>query len=533
MSLAKIKKQVFKNMSISDSIIPTSINTDIQKERQNATFNVEEFAEWWHGGVEKLKFKRFVDSYILEGTTEDPYRLQHSAHDEIYASGIKASIKVATKLRKLQEIRNPGGVDIWPGLYLSSQLWGALPRANPFSVHFAIALDAIRKQGTDEQFEMYGKRAENLEICFAFAQTELGHGTYLRGLETRADFERATDEFVMNTPTISSYKWWPGGSSSIAYKLTAVKLRQLFNEISLELKQGKYERVPELHAVSCCMKVLSSKDAAAGAERLRLACGGHGYLNSSGLASIYLDATAACTYEGENTVLLMTVGRYLMKMYRFACDGKMLPPSAEYLCEALRAGESVKWTGSWTNMLKILQTTAASKLRLAFENYLDGRNDGLSESDALSNAGIGVTQAAELHARCFVASTFFEEITGPQSKIRSPHLNQVMENLLELFLLNTVGQQLSHVLRIINMSAEDLCSLQKRLENALKKIRPEAVAICDGFDWHNRNLVSTLGCYDGNVYERIFEAAKSNPLNKQPVPEVFHTDLRPFLKSKI
>lgn len=40
------------------SIIPKTVNPDLQKERQNATLDVEDFALWWHGGTEKLKFKR-------------------------------------------------------------------------------------------------------------------------------------------------------------------------------------------------------------------------------------------------------------------------------------------------------------------------------------------------------------------------------------------------------------------------------------------------------------------------------------------
>lgn len=75
--------------------------------------------------------------------------------------------------------------------------------------------------------------------------------------------------------------------------------------------------------------------------------------------------------------------------------------------------------------------------------------------------------------------------------------------------------------------------LQTRLELALKAIRPDAVAICDGFDHHDKNLKSTLGSYDGNVYERIFEEAKKSPLNQKPVPDVFHTHLKPFMKSKM
>lgn len=42
-------------------------------------------------------------------------------------------------------------------------------------------------------------------------QTELGHGTFIRGLETTATYDPNTKEFILNTPTLTSYKWWPGG----------------------------------------------------------------------------------------------------------------------------------------------------------------------------------------------------------------------------------------------------------------------------------------------------------------------------------
>lgn len=39
----------------------------------------------------------------------------------------------------------------------------------------------------------------------------MGHGTFVRGLETTATYDPSTKEFVLNSPTLTSYKWWPGG----------------------------------------------------------------------------------------------------------------------------------------------------------------------------------------------------------------------------------------------------------------------------------------------------------------------------------
>ena len=40
-------------------------------------------------------------------------------------------------------------------------------------------------------------------------QTELGHGTFIRGIETMATYD-TSDEFIIHSPTISSTKLWLG-----------------------------------------------------------------------------------------------------------------------------------------------------------------------------------------------------------------------------------------------------------------------------------------------------------------------------------
>ena len=65
-------------------------------------------------------------------------------------------------------------------------------------------------QGTLEQQGTWLGRAWNMEIIGTYAQTELGHGTFIRGLETTATYDGKTQEFVLNTPTLTAFQWWPG-----------------------------------------------------------------------------------------------------------------------------------------------------------------------------------------------------------------------------------------------------------------------------------------------------------------------------------
>jgi acyl-CoA oxidase len=64
--------------------------------------------------------------------------------------------------------------------------------------------------GNEEQVKQYLKKSVNFEIVGCYAQTELGHGSDVRSLETTATFDEKTQEFVINTPSISAAKFWPG-----------------------------------------------------------------------------------------------------------------------------------------------------------------------------------------------------------------------------------------------------------------------------------------------------------------------------------
>ena len=68
----------------------------------------------------------------------------------------------------------------------------------------------IQSQGSDEQHEEWLERTQNHAIIGCYAQTELGHGSNVQKLETRATYVPETDEFEIHSPSVSAHKWWIG-----------------------------------------------------------------------------------------------------------------------------------------------------------------------------------------------------------------------------------------------------------------------------------------------------------------------------------
>lgn len=78
------------------------------------------------------------------------------------------------------------------------------------NLHKAMFEVCIRYLGDDEQNKMWLKKIMSNQIIGSYGQTELGHGSNVRGLETQAVLDQETDEWVINSPRISSAKFWPG-----------------------------------------------------------------------------------------------------------------------------------------------------------------------------------------------------------------------------------------------------------------------------------------------------------------------------------
>lgn len=79
-----------------------------------------------------------------------------------------------------------------------------------FGLHTSMFLHTLETMADNEQQEKFLPLARSFQIIGTYAQTELGHGSNLQRLETEAVFDRSTDTFILNTPTLTATKFWPG-----------------------------------------------------------------------------------------------------------------------------------------------------------------------------------------------------------------------------------------------------------------------------------------------------------------------------------
>lgn len=182
------------------------MNPDIAKERAGASFDVKELTHLLYGGRAIVERRHYLESLLKKDpvfTSDDSAFL---SREESYSRSLQKGVHF---LQLLKEHNITSDEDKW----MLNRLIGS---PLPIGVHILMFTPCIKKLGTDVQKAKWLPLAESHQINGTYAQTELGHGTFIRGLETTATYDSNSKEFVIHSPTRTSCKWWPGnmGKSS-------------------------------------------------------------------------------------------------------------------------------------------------------------------------------------------------------------------------------------------------------------------------------------------------------------------------------
>uniref|UniRef100_J3SDY5 Acyl-coenzyme A oxidase n=1 Tax=Crotalus adamanteus TaxID=8729 RepID=J3SDY5_CROAD len=656
------------------------MNADLRKEREAASFKTELLTNVLDGGAERTLRRKKIEAIIAKESFnhEDVNFLSRSQRYEV---AIKKSAFMVVKLRELG-IADPEEI-----FWFKSCLHQGRPE--PLDLHLGMFLPTLLTQATKEQQDRFFMPAWNLEIIGTYAQTEMGHGTHLRGLETTATYDPATQEFILNSPTVTSIKWWPGGlgktsnyaivlaqlytqnkchglhafivplrqlgtheplpgitigdigpkfgydemdngylkmdnfriprenmlmkyakvepdgtyvkplnakltygtmvfirsiivgdaahslarACTIAIRYSAVRhqselkpgepepqildyqtqqyklfpllatayafhfvgsyMRDTYHRITGNIQDGDLSELPELHALSAGLKAFSSWTASTGIEECRMACGGHGYSRCSGLPDIYVNFTPSCTYEGENTVMMLQTARFLVKSYTQVSSGQLVSGIMSYLNDLsgqhiqpqhVAARSTTLHINNPSSFVEAYKLRASKMVEFAANNLQAELTRWKSKADAWNRTSIDLVRASEAHCHYVVVKLFTEKL----SEIGDPDVHAVLNNLCLLYALCGIIKNSGDFLQGGILTEAQLIQVNMHIKELLALIRPNAVALVDSFDFSDSMLGSVLGRYDGNIYENMFEWSKKSPLNKTQVHESFHKHLKPL-----
>ncbi|KFM75530.1 Peroxisomal acyl-coenzyme A oxidase 1, partial [Stegodyphus mimosarum] len=651
------------------------VNKDLAEERKNATFDTLELTNFLDGNKEKTNRRKELENlFYNDPEVQDAIPSDYLTYSQMYDDSLRKSFHI---FHKAMELADPQEI-----LSIADAI---LQEASPLTVHFVMFIPALMGLATEDQQAKWLPDAFEMKIIGSYAQTELGHGTFLRGLETTATYDPETQEFVLHSPTLSSIKWWPGGlgktanfaivqaqlytkgrcyglhpfmvqirsrdnheplpgitvgeigpkvgfrssdngflkldhvriprenmlmknsqvtpdgeyvkpksdklnygtmvfvrvlildmvaynvarAATIAIRYSAVRrqaqilpnepevqildyqaqqykllpmiafshackatfiaLMDTYKVATQNMEKGDLATLPELHATSSGLKALGTDVGSAAIEVCRKACGGHGYLMVSGIPRLYATTVAACTYEGENTVLYLQTARYLSKVLK----GQQ-PVSRNSVFGYLLDGDKtipqhIDYPPTFEQLVACYCAAAQKTVFKAVARVQSFVDAGKVQEIAWNLSHIDLIAAAKAHVLYYIVQRYVEWV---QNSTVSTGLKEVLVQLCYVFLLQNIHEQ-SGIFMMIGLSEAQIDKMHDYMLEMLERLRPNAVALVDAFDFHDMVLSSALGCYDGNVYERLFEWAQKTPMNQKQVHEAYYKYLKPVMKSKL
>lgn len=328
------------------------------------------------------------------------------------------------------------------------------------------------------------------------------------------------------------YKLFPALAAAHAVLFASRAMKQEYADALGELLKGTKAVMAEFHSQTSVMKALCTDLMTTLNEVMRRSCGGHGYMMLSGIAPMYINSLPLVTLEGENTVLYQQTARFLMRQTAAALSGMPVANSSSYLADPQETIGCISSTDKLRNLdllLKLYKQAAQRKIVRTAKKLQGDMEKGLPQDEAWNNNMVALVDAAKAHGWQSLVQYNIRGIQQLKSTA-SPELFAVMHRLCCLFALYGIETNAAYFLEteVINPSELDL--LKEEEMKLLKEIRPDAVAIVDAADYHDDCLQSALGAYDGNVYERMYKTALTEPMNKSEVHPSYYKYLRGFIK---
>ncbi|KAG1663902.1 Peroxisomal acyl-coenzyme A oxidase 3 [Nymphon striatum] len=279
----------------------------------------------------------------------------------------------------------------------------------------------------------------------------------------------------------------------------------------------------ELHSLSSASKPLASWTARDAIQECREACGGHGYLQVSGLGSLRNDNDANCTYEGDNNVLLQQTSNYLLAFYALKMQGKKVSSPIgsvnfindmdEVLSKKNRSfsgfdNENYKATADL--ILDAFQFLTSHLLFVSSLKYKKKIDSGKDQFSARNDSQVYYLRSLALAYIEFVVLKKCHEFIF-ESSVDSAH-SDVLQKLFCLHGLWSLEKHMSTLYQAGYCQGPVLAEFIKEgILNLCSNLKNEVVALVDVIAPPDFILNSAIGSSNGQLYKNLYAAILQTP----------------------
>uniref|UniRef100_M4B9A9 Acyl-coenzyme A oxidase n=1 Tax=Hyaloperonospora arabidopsidis (strain Emoy2) TaxID=559515 RepID=M4B9A9_HYAAE len=319
-----------------------------------------------------------------------------------------------------------------------------------------------------------------------------------------------------------------------------------------QTKRGDANLLTVGHVMSCGLKVRTTDLSTAGIETTRrvewhlskdeenhtvLRAHKNSFVLLTGIPVLLGDALQTVTTEGDNLVLSVQTARALLKILAsYKRTGKM--PELMAFLSGIDETQSAN-SRTEQQWLEPRNYVAAFEQRFLFQLRLYEKKISTESSLAagLQNNSLDTLKLTNSYASFVLVKTFAEALEAPSTiisgSIPSPVVLNVVRLLCHLFALTQLEASAGEFMESGCVFPSEMQMIRANIEKLLALIRPHAVTLVDGFNFSDHMLNSTLGRYDGNVYEALFESVQHDPLNHSSGKVALHELLRPIRDERL
>ncbi|KAJ3537364.1 hypothetical protein NM688_g6701 [Phlebia brevispora] len=178
---------------------------DMAIARSQAEVNVAKLRDFLHGGQESWDIHRKLVNIMSNDPIFDKSQRPYMTRSERY----KNALKMVHHIHELTDVH------AWSHREFIKAI-GLIDDSSPMVLHIQAFEPVLFSQATPEFLTKYGDLIAHRGIIGCYLQTELAHGSNVAGLETTATYLPEKREFEINSPQLTSSKWWVGGAGKYA-----------------------------------------------------------------------------------------------------------------------------------------------------------------------------------------------------------------------------------------------------------------------------------------------------------------------------